>query len=38
MVVAEGAGDLIIKERISQAVQTLLNIPAHRVTVLPKGE
>jgi len=37
MVVAQGASDLIIKEKISQAVQTLLNIPAHRVTVLPKG-
>jgi len=38
MVVAQGANDLIIKERISEAVQTLLNIPAHRVTVLPKGK
>ena len=37
MVVAQGAGDLIIKEKISEAVQTLLNIPAHRVTVLTKG-
>jgi stage III sporulation protein AG len=38
MVVAQGASDLIIRERISEAVQTLLNIPAHRVTVLPKGK
>jgi len=37
MVVAQGASDLIIKEKISEAVQTLLNIPAHRVTVLTKG-
>ncbi|MFZ5943390.1 MAG: hypothetical protein ACOYVD_04730 [Bacillota bacterium] len=36
MVVAQGANDLVIRERISEAVQTLLNIPAHRVTVLPK--
>lgn len=38
MVVAEGADDLLIRERISEAVQTVLNIPAHRVTVLPKGK
>jgi len=38
IVVAEGAGNLLIKEKISSAVQTLLNIPAHRVTVLPKGK
>lgn len=38
MVVAQGASDLAIRERISEAVQTLLNIPAHRVTVLPKSK
>lgn len=36
MVVAEGANDVLVKERINKAVQTLLNIPSHRVTVLPK--
>ncbi|MGI6225442.1 MAG: stage III sporulation protein AH [Peptococcales bacterium] len=38
MIVAQGANDLLIKEKISSAVQTLLDIPAHRVTVLPKGK
>ena len=38
MIVAEGANNPLTKEEISKAVQTLLNIPAHRVTVLPKGE
>ena len=38
MVVAEGANDILIREKISQGVQTVLNIPAHRVTVLPKGK
>lgn len=38
MIVAQGAGDFLIKEKISAAVQTLLDIPAHRVTVLPKGK
>lgn len=37
MVVAEGAKNILLKEKISQGVQTVLNIPAHRVTVLPKG-
>lgn len=37
MVVAEGADDILLREKISQGVQTVLNIPAHRVTVLPKG-
>ena len=38
MIVAQGANNPLTKEEISKAVQTLLNIPAHRVTVLPKGE
>lgn len=38
MVVAEGANDIMLREKISQGVQTVLNIPAHRVTVLPKGK
>ncbi|NLT95897.1 MAG: stage III sporulation protein AG [Clostridia bacterium] len=38
MIVAEGANNPLTREEISKAVQTLLNIPAHRVTVLPKGE
>ncbi|SMB94837.1 stage III sporulation protein AG [Desulfonispora thiosulfatigenes DSM 11270] len=37
IVVAEGAKDLAIKEELNSAVQTLLNVPAHRVMILPKG-
>lgn len=36
LVVAEGAGDGEIKSRLGHAVQALLNLPAHRVMVLPK--
>lgn len=36
LVVAEGAGDGEIKAKLSKAVQSLLNLPAHRVMVLPK--
>lgn len=35
IVVAEGAGDLAVREQIAGAVQVLLDIPAHKVTVLP---
>lgn len=34
IVVAEGAWDSKVKRKISQAVQTVLDIPAYRVTVL----
>lgn len=36
LVVAEGAKDSEIKAKLSRAVQTVLNLPAHRVVVLPK--
>lgn len=36
LVVAEGASSPYIKETLSRAVQTLLGIPAHQVTVLPR--
>lgn len=35
MVVAEGAGSSEIKEKIHNAVRTVLNLPANKVTVLP---
>ncbi len=35
LVVAEGAGDLRIKAQLRDAVSTLMNIPAYKVTVLP---
>lgn len=38
IVVAEGARDLAVKEQITQAVQVFLDIPAHKVTVLPREQ
>ena len=38
VVVAEGAGNPHIKEGLTRAVQTVLGISAHRVTVLPMGQ
>lgn len=35
LVVAEGARDPVVKEKILTAAATLLNIPAHRVSVMP---
>lgn len=35
LVVAEGADNLALREQLSSAVQILLDIPAHKVTVLP---
>lgn len=35
IVVAEGAADIIIRERLQTAVKTLLSIPAHKVSVVP---
>lgn len=36
LVVAEGAREGEVKFRLTRAVQTMLNVPAHRVLVLPK--
>lgn len=36
LVVAEGAKDAELKGRLSRAVQAMLDLPAHRVMVLPK--
>ena len=35
IVVAEGADNLAVREQVANAVQVLLDIPAHKVTVLP---
>lgn len=37
LVAAEGARDAEIKATLAMAVQTLLDIPAHKVSVLPKN-
>ncbi|MHB1419266.1 MAG: hypothetical protein ACYCX4_06700 [Bacillota bacterium] len=37
LIVAEGAGDVRVKARIVQAVETILDIPAHQVDVFEKG-
>ena len=34
LVVAEGAADVAVKEQLSKATATLLNIPLHRVMVV----
>jgi len=36
LVLAEGARDPELRERLAQAVETLLNVPPHKVTVLAK--
>lgn len=36
LVVAQGAKDAELKARLSRAVQSMLDLPAHRVMVLPK--
>lgn len=38
LVIAEGARDAKVREGIHSAVQTLLNIPSARITVVPMGE
>ncbi|GAB6156088.1 stage III sporulation protein AH [Desulfosporosinus burensis] len=38
LVIAEGARDPKVREGIHSAVQTLLNIPSARITVVPMGE
>jgi len=35
MVIAGGADDPVIRERVASALQAILGLPAHRVTVLP---
>jgi len=37
LIVAEGAEDLKRKELIIDAVQRVLDVPVHRISVLPKG-
>ena len=37
LVIAEGARDPKVREGIHTAVQTLLNIPSARITVVPMG-
>jgi stage III sporulation protein AG len=37
LVVAAGAGDPVVREELTQAVETLLGVPAYKVMVLPKG-
>jgi stage III sporulation protein AG len=37
LVLAEGANNPGLKEKLIQAVETVLNIPSYRVMVLPKG-
>lgn len=36
LVVAEGAEEPLIRAQLSEAIQTILNLPAHRVMILPK--
>lgn len=36
LILADGAKDSTIKARLTSAVSTMLNIPAHRIMVLPK--
>ncbi|MBM7867919.1 stage III sporulation protein AH [Heliobacterium gestii] len=38
LVVAEGAKDAAVRQNISRAVCTLLDIPAHKVSVFPREE
>ncbi len=37
VVVAEGAGNIEVKEKLSKAVQVLLDVPIHRIQVFEKG-
>lgn len=37
VVVAQGGGDVLVKEAISKAAQALFNVPAHKVEVLKMG-
>lgn len=37
LVVAEGAGDARVREELTQTVQVVLNVSAHKIRVMPKG-
>ncbi len=37
VVVAQGGGDIMVKDAISKAAQALFNVPAHKVEVLKMG-
>ena len=37
LVVADGAEDPLVKEKVFKAVQGLLQVPAHRITVCTRG-
>ncbi|MEL7564233.1 MAG: hypothetical protein AAGU27_05055 [Dehalobacterium sp.] len=37
LIVAEGVEDPVVKEKLFKAVQTLLQVPAHRVTICPRN-
>jgi stage III sporulation protein AG len=37
LVVADGVGDPAVKARVVEALQAVLNLPSHRITVLPRG-
>jgi len=37
VIVAGGVVSPLVESRIVQAVQALLDIPAHKITVLPRG-
>lgn len=38
LVVAQGAGDAAVKEELTTAAATLLNIPEHQISVVPRKE
>ena len=38
VVVAQGGGNVLVKESISKAAQALFNVPAHKVEVLKMEE
>ncbi len=37
LIVAQGAGDPLVKEKLFKAAQTLLQVPAHRITICQKN-
>jgi stage III sporulation protein AG len=37
LVLAGGASNPVLRERLIQAVETVLDVPSYRVMVLPKG-
>lgn len=38
VVVADGAGDPVVKESITRAVQVLVDVPIHKIQVLPRNK